>query len=78
MMMDVKGIDNKDFSNWFPAYLIIFTIPFTGSISTGMAMGFIAYPIAKLIAGKKNDLNAVNIVIAILFALSLVVTAFAA
>ena len=78
MMMDVKEIDNKDFSNWFPAYLIIFTIPFTGSISTGMAMGVMAYPIAKLIAGKKNDLNVVNIVIAILFALSLVVTAFTA
>lgn len=78
MMMDVKNIDNEDFSNWFPAYLIIFTIPFTGSISTGMAMGFIVYPIAKLIAGKQKDLNLVNVIIAVLFALSLTVTAFAA
>jgi AGZA family xanthine/uracil permease-like MFS transporter len=78
MMMDVKGIDNNDFSSWFPAFLIIFTIPFTGSISTGMAMGFIAYPIAKICSGKVKDLNSVNVIIAILFALSLAVTAFAA
>lgn len=78
MMMDIKKIDNRDFSNWFPAFLIIFTIPFTGSISTGMALGFIAYPIAKICSGKMKDLNAVNVIIAILFALSLAVTAFAA
>lgn len=75
MMMDVKKIDSKDFSNWFPAFLIIFTIPFTGSISTGMALGFIAYPIAKICSGRMKDLNWVNIIIAILFALSLIVTA---
>lgn len=78
MMMDVKGIDSKDFANWFPAFLIIFTIPFTGSISTGMAMGFIAYPIAKICAGKAKELNAVNVIIALLFTASLAVTAFAA
>lgn len=78
MMMDVKKIDNKNFSNWFPAFMIIFTIPFTGSISTGMALGFICYPLAKIFNGKIKELNAVNIVIAVLFALSLAITAFAA
>lgn len=78
MMMDVNKIDSSDFSNWFPAFLIIFTIPFTGSISTGMPLGFIAYPIAKICSGKIKDLNAVNVIIAILFAISLAVTAIAA
>ena len=78
MMMDVKKIDHEDFSNWFPAFMIMFTIPFTGSISTGMALGFICYPLAKIFNGKIKELNVVNIVIAVLFALSLAITAFAA
>ena len=77
MMMDVTKINNNDFSDWFPAFMIIFTIPFTGSISTGMALGFIAYPIAKIASGKLHELNITTITIAVLFALSLFITAIA-
>lgn len=45
---------------------------------TGMALGFICYPLAKIFNGKIKELNVVNIVIAVLFALSLAITAFAA
>lgn len=75
MMSNIKMINMNDFSDWFPAFLIIIMIPFTGSIATGMAFGFIAYPIAKLAVGKQKELNVVNVTIAILFAISLVVTA---
>ncbi|WP_125763087.1 NCS2 family permease [Companilactobacillus hulinensis] len=74
MMGNIKFINMDDLSDWLPAFLIIIMIPFTGSIATGMAFGFIAFPIAKLASGKKDELNIVNIIIAILFALSLVVT----
>ncbi|WHQ77983.1 NCS2 family permease [Latilactobacillus curvatus] len=75
MMGNIKMINMDDFTDWFPAFLIIIMIPFTGNISVGMAFGFIMYPIAKLVAGKREEINPINIIIALLFAASLSVTA---
>lgn len=55
MMSAVKDIDWKDFSESLPAFLIIVGIPFTNSIADGMMLGFIIYPVLKLLCGKGRD-----------------------
>ena len=47
-MQQLKALDFDDFSEWFPAFLIIVLIPLTGSISVGLAFGFAAYPLNGL------------------------------
>lgn len=57
MMGAITGINFEDFTEAFPAFLTIAFMPFTYSIADGIAIGFIAYPIVKLVSGKGKDLN---------------------
>lgn len=50
-----------------PAFLIMVGIPLTYSIADGMALGFIAYPIMKLLCGKSGEVHWGMYVIALLF-----------
>ena len=49
MITSIQQIPLNDFSEGFPAFLIIVMIPLTYSIADGIAFGFIAYPILKLL-----------------------------
>lgn len=69
MMQQVKEIPFHDFSESFPAFLIILLIPLTYSIADGIAFGFIAYPLFKLLLGKRTHVSAVLYIIALLFLL---------
>ena len=40
-----------------PAFLVIVGIPLTYSIADGLALGFITYPIVKLLAGQGRDVK---------------------
>ncbi|MHB1033035.1 MAG: hypothetical protein ACYC35_02060 [Pirellulales bacterium] len=40
-----------------PAFLIAIGIPLFYSIADGLALGFIAYPIVKLLAGQGKDVK---------------------
>lgn len=71
MMENLKFISMDDFSEWFPAFLVLIMMPFTGSVINGMAFGFIAYVFLKLATGRKETLNAPLILISILFLLTL-------
>ncbi|RKZ21337.1 NCS2 family permease, partial [bacterium] len=42
-----------------PAFLVIVGIPFTYSISDGMAWGFISYPLVKIFRGKYMEVHPV-------------------
>jgi AGZA family xanthine/uracil permease-like MFS transporter len=57
MMQSVRHIDWSDFSEGIPSFLIIAGIPFTYSIADGLTLGFIAYPIIKLLGGKGKDVS---------------------
>ena len=48
MITSIQQIPLNDFSEGFPAFLIIVMIPLTYSIADGIAFGFIAYPILKV------------------------------
>ncbi len=40
-----------------PAFLTLVVMPFTVSITAGIAMGFISYSILKCVTGRANDVH---------------------
>ncbi|KEH96775.1 permease [Clostridium botulinum C/D str. BKT12695] len=75
MMKNALNIDFNDFSEGFPAFLIIAMIPLTFSIVDGMAFGFIAYPIVKLAAKKSKEISLTMYIISIVFLLNFILHA---
>ncbi|WP_216655626.1 NCS2 family permease [Lentilactobacillus kribbianus] len=75
MMESLARINMDDLAEWFPAFLIVVLIPFTTSISTGLAFGFVAYPVLKIATGKAKDLTVPTYVLGGLFLLDLVLSA---
>ncbi|MBO0466991.1 NCS2 family permease [Enterococcus plantarum] len=73
MIQQIKTVHFSDFSDYFPAILMIVLIPFTMNISDGMAFGFVAYPLTKWVGGKKSELSLPMWLISGLFLLYLIV-----
>jgi len=64
MMRNVTKIDWSNYAESMPAFLILAGIPLTYSIGDGLALGFISYPIIKLLAGQGRDVKWLMYVIA--------------
>jgi len=64
MMQSVAKIDWSDYTEAMPSFLVIVGIPLTYSIADGLALGFISYPIVKLIAGQGRRVKWLMYVIA--------------
>lgn len=75
MMKNLQHIQFDDFTEWFPAFLIVVLIPLTSSIADGMAAGFVFYPIVKLVSGKKSEIHPILYGISALFLMYLVLNA---
>ena len=69
MIQNVKKMNWADYSEFIPAFLIIIGIPLTYSISDGIALGFISYPVMKLFSGKAKECSILMYVLGILFIL---------
>ncbi|WP_172373890.1 NCS2 family permease [Sporosarcina jiandibaonis] len=67
MISVVKEIDWDSFDEAFPAFLIILTMPLTSSIATGIALGFISYPLLKVVKGKWREVPVLLYIFAVLF-----------
>ncbi|MDR6225995.1 NCS2 family permease [Desmospora profundinema] len=72
MMQSVQRIPFSDFSEGFPAFLIIACIPLTSSIADGLALGFIAYPLVKGAMGQRRQVSPWVYLIAGLFLVHMV------
>lgn len=72
MMSNVRSIKWDDLDEAFPAFLVILTMPLTSSIATGIALGFISYPLMKVVNGKFREVHPLMYVFAVLFVLQLV------
>ncbi|MCJ7842388.1 NCS2 family permease [Lederbergia sp. NSJ-179] len=72
MLQNVKSINFEDLSEVIPAFFIIIMIPFSYSIADGIAFGFIAYPIAKLVVGKASQVSIPLYIISGLFLLNFI------
>ncbi|MBS4171794.1 NCS2 family permease [Bacillus sp. FJAT-49736] len=71
MIGSVAHIKWNEFDEAFPAFLIILSMPLTSSIATGIALGFISYPLLKVVRGKWRDVHALVYIFAVLFILQL-------
>lgn len=76
MVQNIQQIPLSDFTEGFPAFLIIALIPLTYSIVDGLAFGFIAYPILKLAVGRRKQIPAPMYIIALLFLINFVFHSF--
>ncbi|OCA82264.1 permease [Bacillus sp. FJAT-27225] len=75
MAQSLRQIPFDDFTEAFPAYLMLVVMPLTFSIANGIAFGFIVYPIVKLVTGRKNEISTAMYVIAFFFMLYFVLGA---
>jgi AGZA family xanthine/uracil permease-like MFS transporter len=66
MMQNVAKIDWDDFSEAIPAFLTIVGIPLFYSIADGLALGFVCYPIVKLLGGRAREVRWLTCAIAAL------------
>ncbi len=57
MMASVMKINFEDFTEALPAFLTIIFMPLAYSIADGIAFGFLAFPIVKLVAGKRKEIH---------------------
>ena len=55
MISSIKEIDFDDITDAIPAYLAVIGMPFTYSISEGIALGFISYTLINLACGKAKE-----------------------
>ncbi|MDQ0231224.1 NCS2 family permease [Metabacillus malikii] len=71
MMGAIAEIDWKELDEAFPAFLVVLSMPLTSSIATGIALGFISYPIVKIAKGKWREVHLFVYIFAILFFIQL-------
>ena len=67
MMGSISKIKWDELDEAFPAFLIILSMPLTSSIATGIALGFISYPLLKVVKGKWREVHPLLYIFAILF-----------
>lgn len=75
MVGQLKEIDWDDAAIVVPAFLTIIFMLLTFSIATGIAIGFVFYPIVKIAQGKANEVNKVMYVLSLLFIIYFIVGA---
>jgi len=61
----LAGIDWDDLATVVPVMLMAVIMPLTFSIAAGIAIGFFAYVVIRLISGRASELNAGTLVIAV-------------
>jgi len=69
MLQSITRIDWKDYTESLPAFLTILIIPFTSSIATGIAFGFISYSALKLFTGRGREVSWLVYILSALFIL---------
>jgi AGZA family xanthine/uracil permease-like MFS transporter len=57
MMRNVVKVDWSNYAEAMPAFIVMAGIPMTYSIGDGLALGFISYPIIKLLAGQGREVK---------------------
>ncbi len=69
MMQSIKDVNWDDMSEALPTFAAIAIMPFTFSISNGIAFAFIAYAAVKLLSGKGKDVHWLMYLLSVLFIL---------
>jgi AGZA family xanthine/uracil permease-like MFS transporter len=67
MMGSIAHIKWDELDEAFPAFLVILSMPLTSSIATGIALGFISFPLLKVVKGKWREVHPLVYLFAVLF-----------
>ena len=73
MAKSLSQVNWNKFELAAPAFLITIGMPLTYSISDGIALGFIAYPITMIAAKRGKEVNLMMYALAIVFVIFLLV-----
>ena len=57
MVSALGNIEWKKFEVAVPAFFVIIAMPLTYSIATGIAIGFLFYPITMIVAGRIKEIH---------------------
>lgn len=69
MVSNLGNIEWTRFEMAVPAFFTVIAMPLTYSIATGIAIGFIFYPITMLLSGRKKEVHPIMYVLMVLFIL---------
>lgn len=69
MAVQLKNINWDQFEIAVPAFFTALMMPLTGSIASGMAIGFIFYPITLTVKGRAKEVHPIMWILAVCFAL---------
>ncbi|KSY08166.1 adenine permease PurP [Escherichia coli] len=72
MTSSLARVNWDDFTESVPAFITTVMMPFTFSITEGIALGFMSYCIMKVCTGRWRDLNLCVVVVAALFAVKII------
>ncbi|WP_178842645.1 NCS2 family permease [uncultured Treponema sp.] len=75
MMQSVTSIDFGDLTEGIPAFITILVMPFSYSISKGIAFGMIAYVIAKVAGKKAREVPLITWILAAVFVFAIAIKA---
>lgn len=67
MLKSITQIDWNDFTESLPAFIVIVSMPFSYSIATGISLGFIFYPLIKLLSGRVKEVSITVWILALIF-----------
>lgn len=73
MITNITKIDFSDVTEGIPAFITIMAMPFTYSISEGIALGSIFYVVVKLFGKKGKSVSPIMYVLAALFVLKYII-----
>jgi AGZA family xanthine/uracil permease-like MFS transporter len=66
MMSNAARVEWDDASESVPAFLTMTGIPLAYSIADGLALGFITYPVLKVLTGRGREIGKMSYGIAVL------------
>ncbi len=69
MLRNVEHVAWGDFTELLPSFLVLTGIPLTFSIADGLALGFVSYPLVKVLGGRGREVRAASWIVAALLAL---------
>lgn len=69
MSSSLKNIEWDEFEIAVPAFLTIIAMPLSYSIATGIAIGFIFYPITMIIKGRRKEIHPIMYGLFVIFVL---------
>ncbi|MDU4436299.1 MAG: NCS2 family permease, partial [Pluralibacter gergoviae] len=72
MTSSLARVKWEDLTESVPAFITAVMMPFSFSITEGIALGFISYCVMKIGTGRLRDLSPCVIIVAVLFVLKIV------